>query len=195
MLRGLCGPGRPAQQPEDDRDRGRCARKACRIACSTETEKLKEQLADADKTTVSRREAIEKLKADLKQLEESSKRLDAGTPAPGKPGNRVKGFVGTRRPAVPERAQARRRAHRDPGRRVGEHARRDRRQRDPAAQHAGVAAPAVGEVAPHRRDGRLAHRADSGEIEVPGHRVQRQGVAARAGQRRATGSTAAMRRR
>jgi von Willebrand factor type A domain len=60
-----------------------------------ETEKLTLQLADSDKTAVSRREAIEKLKADLKQLEESQKRLVAGTPAPGKPGNRVKGFVGT----------------------------------------------------------------------------------------------------
>ena len=60
-----------------------------------ETERLRVQLADADKTAVSRREAIERLKADLKQIEESQKRLQAGTPAPGKPGNRVKGFVGT----------------------------------------------------------------------------------------------------
>ena len=60
-----------------------------------ETERLRQQLADADKTTVSRREAIERLKADLKQQEESRKRLEAGTPAPGKPGNRVKGFVGS----------------------------------------------------------------------------------------------------
>ncbi len=60
-----------------------------------ETEKTREQLADADKTTVSRREAIEKLKADLKQIDEEKKRLVAGTPDPGKPGNRVKGFVGT----------------------------------------------------------------------------------------------------
>ena len=60
-----------------------------------ETARLREQLAEADKTAVSRREAIERLKADLKQTEESTKRLQAGTPAPGKPGNRVKGFVGT----------------------------------------------------------------------------------------------------
>ncbi len=60
-----------------------------------ETEKAKEQLADASKTTISRREAIEKLKADLKQIEAEKKRLVAGTPAPGKPGNRVKGFVGS----------------------------------------------------------------------------------------------------
>ncbi len=60
-----------------------------------ETEKAKEQLADASKTAVSRREAIEKLKADLKQIEAEKKRLVAGTPAPGKPGNRVKGFVGS----------------------------------------------------------------------------------------------------
>jgi regulator of replication initiation timing len=61
----------------------------------TETERLKEQLADADKTTVSRREAIERLKSDLKQLEEDRKRLQAGSPSPGKTGNRVKGFLGT----------------------------------------------------------------------------------------------------
>jgi hypothetical protein len=60
-----------------------------------ETEKLREQLADADKSSTSRREAIERLKADLRQLEESRKRLVAGTPAPGRPGNRVKGFVGS----------------------------------------------------------------------------------------------------
>ncbi len=60
-----------------------------------ETTKAQEQLADASKTTVSRREAIEKLKADLKQIDEEKKRLTAGTPAPGTPGNRVKGFVGT----------------------------------------------------------------------------------------------------
>ncbi len=60
-----------------------------------ETEKAKEQLADASKTAVSRREAIERLKADLKQIEAEKKRLVAGTPAPGKPGNRVKGFVGS----------------------------------------------------------------------------------------------------
>jgi hypothetical protein len=61
----------------------------------SETERLRMQLADSDKTSVSRREAIEKLKADLRQLEESRKRLQAGTPSPGTPGNRVKGFVGT----------------------------------------------------------------------------------------------------
>ena len=104
-----------------------------------ETERLTEQLADADKTTISRREAIEKLKADLKQIEEERKRLPAGTPAEGKPGNRVKGFVGSGDRQY-LRAQARRRAHRDPRRRLGQHARRDRRQRDPVAQHAGVAA-------------------------------------------------------
>jgi hypothetical protein len=61
----------------------------------TETERLRQQLAEADKTTISKKEAIEKLKADLKAIEEDRKRLTAGTPSPGKPGNRVKGFVGT----------------------------------------------------------------------------------------------------
>jgi len=60
-----------------------------------ETERLKQQLAEADKLTISRREAIERLKSDLKELDESQKRLTAGSPSSGKPGNRVKGFVGT----------------------------------------------------------------------------------------------------
>ncbi len=60
-----------------------------------ETEQLRQQLADADKLAVSRREAIEKLKSDLQQLDEEQKRLSAGSPSPGRPGNRVKGFVGT----------------------------------------------------------------------------------------------------
>ena len=60
-----------------------------------EKARLLQQLADADKTTLSKKEAIEKLKADLKAIEESQRRLKAGTPSPGTPGNRVKGFVGT----------------------------------------------------------------------------------------------------
>src|ERR1044072_9465791 len=39
----------------------------------TETERLKVELADADKETLSRREAMEGLKADLKSLEEGGR--------------------------------------------------------------------------------------------------------------------------
>jgi Mg-chelatase subunit ChlD len=60
-----------------------------------ETERLKQQLAEAEKDTLSRREAIEKLKQDLKSLEEGTQRLSAGTPDPGQPGTRIKGFVGS----------------------------------------------------------------------------------------------------
>jgi hypothetical protein len=60
-----------------------------------ETEKLKQQLADADKETLSKRESIEQLKQDLKSLEESNRRLEGGTKSEGQPGNRVKGFVGS----------------------------------------------------------------------------------------------------
>ena len=42
----------------------------------SETERLKLELADADKETLSRREAIERLKADLKSLEEGTRRLE-----------------------------------------------------------------------------------------------------------------------
>jgi Mg-chelatase subunit ChlD len=60
-----------------------------------ETEQLKQQLADAERDTLSKREAIERLKQDLKSLEEGTRRLSAGTPSPGQPGSRIKGFVGS----------------------------------------------------------------------------------------------------
>ena len=60
-----------------------------------ETEQLKQQLADAEQDTLSKRETIERLKQDLKSLEEGTRRLSAGTPSPGQPGSRIKGFVGS----------------------------------------------------------------------------------------------------
>jgi len=60
-----------------------------------ERERLEQQLAEAEKDTLSRREAIERLKQDLKSLEEGTRRLSAGTPSPGQPGTRIKGFVGS----------------------------------------------------------------------------------------------------
>jgi len=59
-----------------------------------EREKIRVQLADAEGSTLSRREAIEKLKADLKALEEGTRRLEGGAQSPGAPGNRVRGFIG-----------------------------------------------------------------------------------------------------
>lgn len=59
-----------------------------------ETAKTKEQLADADKTTLSRREAIERLKADLKALEEGNRRLEGASKNADATGTRVRGFVG-----------------------------------------------------------------------------------------------------
>ena len=60
-----------------------------------ETERLRQQLAEAEKDTLSQRETIAKLKQDLKSLEEGTRRLSAGTPDPGQPGTRIKGFVGS----------------------------------------------------------------------------------------------------
>ena len=59
-----------------------------------ETEKLKVEMAEAEGTTLSRREAIERLKADLKALDEGTRRLEGGAQSPGAPGNRVRGFIG-----------------------------------------------------------------------------------------------------
>lgn len=60
-----------------------------------ETERLRQQLAEAEKDTLSKRETIERLKQDLKSLEEGTRRLGAGTPSPGQPGARIKGFTGS----------------------------------------------------------------------------------------------------
>lgn len=60
-----------------------------------ETQRLQTELADADKETLSRREAIERLKADLKSLEEGTRRLEGATRDASATGTRVRGFVGT----------------------------------------------------------------------------------------------------
>lgn len=59
-----------------------------------ETAKTKEQLADADKVALSRREAIERLKADLKSLEEGTRRLEGASKNADATGTRVVGFTG-----------------------------------------------------------------------------------------------------
>jgi hypothetical protein len=59
-----------------------------------ETEQLKVQLADSDKETLSRREAIEQLKADLKSLEEGTRRLEGASARSDTTGTRVRGFTG-----------------------------------------------------------------------------------------------------
>jgi hypothetical protein len=60
-----------------------------------EAERLRQQLAEAENDTLSKRETIERLKQDLKSLEEGTRRLSAGTPDQGQPGTRIKGFVGS----------------------------------------------------------------------------------------------------
>ncbi|MGH8176658.1 MAG: VWA domain-containing protein [Steroidobacter sp.] len=60
-----------------------------------EIDRTKEQLADADKSTLSRREAIERLKADLKSLEAGTRRLEGAAEQSSATGTRVRGFIGT----------------------------------------------------------------------------------------------------
>jgi Mg-chelatase subunit ChlD len=59
-----------------------------------ETLRLKLELADSDKETLSRREAIERLKADLKSLDEGKRRMEGGSQSPDTSGTRVRGFIG-----------------------------------------------------------------------------------------------------
>ena len=60
-----------------------------------ESQRLQQELADADKETLSRREAIERLKADLKSLDEGRRRLEGGSDNRETTGTRVRGFTGT----------------------------------------------------------------------------------------------------
>lgn len=78
---------------ETDADRVRTEGLGTRVL--EETERLKIELADAEKETLSRREAIERLKADLKSLEEGTRRLEGATRDASATGTRVRGFVGT----------------------------------------------------------------------------------------------------
>jgi hypothetical protein len=58
------------------------------------TQKTKEELADADKDTLSRREAIERLKSDLKSIDEGKRRLEGASESKDASGTRVRGFTG-----------------------------------------------------------------------------------------------------
>ena len=161
VLRGLLGPRRAAQQPAHDGDRGGACRRTVRPRARGKGHGCWSSSPMPTRRRSPRREAIEKLKADLKAIEEEPAPAQGGHAESRHARQSREGFRRHRRSPVPERPQARRRAHRDPGRRVGQHARRNRRQRDPAAQHAGIASPAVDEVASHGGDRRLAHDADS----------------------------------
>jgi hypothetical protein len=61
----------------------------------TQTERMKVELADSDKETLSRREAIERLKADLRSLEQGARRLEGASQDSSATGTRVRGFIGT----------------------------------------------------------------------------------------------------
>jgi hypothetical protein len=53
-----------------------------------------EELATFEQETLARREHVNKLQADLKSLEEGTKRLSGGPPSPEVPGDKVRAFVG-----------------------------------------------------------------------------------------------------
>ncbi|HEV7445326.1 MAG TPA: hypothetical protein VGO18_22210, partial [Steroidobacteraceae bacterium] len=59
-----------------------------------ELTQTKEQLAEYNQSTLSRREHINQLKADLKSMEAGNRRLEAGSHSVGAPGNKVAGFKG-----------------------------------------------------------------------------------------------------
>jgi hypothetical protein len=59
-----------------------------------EIDRIREELATYDQSTLAKREHIEKLKADLRSLEEETKRLSAAAPSEETPGDRIRTFVG-----------------------------------------------------------------------------------------------------
>lgn len=77
---------------QTDSDRMRMEGLAPRVSSQIEQTKL--QLADSDKETLAKREAIEQLEMDLKSLDEGSRRLEGGTRSPGASGTHLRGFEG-----------------------------------------------------------------------------------------------------
>jgi VWA domain-containing protein len=77
---------------QTDEERVKMQGQAPRVLSQIEQTKL--ELADSDKETIARREAIEQLKADLKSLDEGQRRLQGGTRSPGAPGTHLVGFRG-----------------------------------------------------------------------------------------------------
>jgi hypothetical protein len=57
-------------------------------------EEIREELANADESSLARRESVEKLESDLRSLEEDVKRLQAMAPSDETPGERVRAFTG-----------------------------------------------------------------------------------------------------
>jgi hypothetical protein len=55
---------------------------------------IEEELATYDQTNLARREHLNRLKADLKSLEEGAKRLSGGIPSEEVPGRNIRSFVG-----------------------------------------------------------------------------------------------------
>lgn len=55
---------------------------------------IREELATDEESTLARREHINRLKADLRSLEEDAKRLSGGVPSDETPGDRLRAFVG-----------------------------------------------------------------------------------------------------
>jgi anti-sigma28 factor (negative regulator of flagellin synthesis) len=66
------------------------AAKARRLV--SELESKREQVSTFDKTSVARRERIEKLKADIRSLEEGTRRLEAGSAQKAAPGQDISSF-------------------------------------------------------------------------------------------------------
>jgi hypothetical protein len=65
---------------------------SARVIASIES--IQAELATYDQSTLARREHVERLKADLKSLEEDARRLSAAAPSEETPGDRLRDFVG-----------------------------------------------------------------------------------------------------
>ena len=68
---------------------------------------IEAELAIYDGQTIAQREHVNKLKADLRSLEEGTKRLSGGTPSQEVPGRQRPLVRGRRGPPVPDRPQGR----------------------------------------------------------------------------------------
>jgi hypothetical protein len=78
---------------ETEAERARAANRSLKLI--EELNKQREQLSTYDKDSLAKRERIEKLKADIKALEEGTRRLEGGAEDKGPSGQEVKAFRGT----------------------------------------------------------------------------------------------------
>ena len=133
-------------------------------------EETRDEFGDLSVRSRAEEESLNELKTDVEAREEELERLRAIDEA--NEGARSARFCRRRRPAVPDRPQGRRRQHPHRRGRLGQHARRNHRQRAAPSQHARRAAAHGAEMAARREHRGMAQRATAAGLGFPDLHLQ-----------------------